>query len=91
MSDRTILFLVIILDKTVFALGRSPYNRFYAFSVRSRVTEVGELEAGDSVLFQEQQRQLEDLLTAESSAASTKSTIITGKANSIYFNTTSWN
>ena len=47
--------------------------------MRSRLTEVDALETGaDTDLFQEQQRQLEDLLNAESSAASTKSTIVTG-------------
>merc|ERR1719208_510980 len=47
-------------------------------SVRSRLTEVDALETGaDTDLFQEQQRQPEDLLNAESSAASTKSTIVT--------------
>ena len=53
---------------------------FSLFSVRSRQTEVDVLEAADPDLFSEQQRQLEDLLNAESSAASTKSTIITGKS-----------
>ena len=54
---------------------------FSLFSVRSRQTEVDVLEAADPDLFSEQQRQLEDLLNAESSAASTKSTIITGTSN----------